>query len=281
VDYEYNIATYEVTAGQYAEFLNAVAATDAYGLYNTFMGVPPYGCQIERSGTSGSYAYSVAGDYADRPVNYVSWGDAARFANWLHNGQPSGTQGPSTTEDGAYELNGATSQSELDAVNRETDWLWAIPTEDEWYKAAYHKNDGATGNYFDYPTSSDTTPTNVAPPGGGNSANYFWAVPAPYYRNEVGAYTSSASPYGTSDQGGNVSELTEARLSFPERVCRGGDLYRTETLLHANYRYGWAVTTEDYYVGFRVVSRVPEPGSLLLLILGGAGIVARRRRVGA
>ena len=27
-----------------------------------------------------------------------------------------------------------------------------IPTENEWYKAAYHKNDGVTGNYFDYPT---------------------------------------------------------------------------------------------------------------------------------
>jgi len=32
VGYAYNIGTYEVTAGQYCEFLNAVATTDAYGL---------------------------------------------------------------------------------------------------------------------------------------------------------------------------------------------------------------------------------------------------------
>lgn len=33
VAYTYNIGKYEVTAGQYTEFLNAVAATDTYGLY--------------------------------------------------------------------------------------------------------------------------------------------------------------------------------------------------------------------------------------------------------
>jgi hypothetical protein len=110
VDYTYNIGKYEVTAGQYTEFLNAVAATDTYGLYNTSMGnVPALGANIQRSGSSGSYTYSVAADWADRPVNYVSWGDSARFSNWLHNGQPTGPQGLSTTEDGSYFLNGATS----------------------------------------------------------------------------------------------------------------------------------------------------------------------------
>lgn len=33
VGYTYNIGKYEITAGQYTEFLNAVAATDTYGLY--------------------------------------------------------------------------------------------------------------------------------------------------------------------------------------------------------------------------------------------------------
>ena len=27
-----------------------------------------------------------------------------RFANWLHNGQPTGSQGPGTTETGAYAI---------------------------------------------------------------------------------------------------------------------------------------------------------------------------------
>ena len=90
VDYVYNIGKFEVTAGQYTEFLNAVAAADTYGLYSENMWGMSRGCKIQRQGTPGSYAYSVAGDWADRPVNYVSWGDAARFANWMHNGQPTG-----------------------------------------------------------------------------------------------------------------------------------------------------------------------------------------------
>ena len=101
VDYAYNIGKYEVTAGQYTEFLNAVATTaDTYGLYNTLMWSDTYGCKIQRSGSPGSYSYLVDAngdgiedaDRVNRPVNYVSWGDAARFANWLHNGQPTGVQ---------------------------------------------------------------------------------------------------------------------------------------------------------------------------------------------
>jgi hypothetical protein len=38
------------------------------------------------------------------PVNYVSFYDALRFANWLHNGQPTGAQGNATTEGGAYTI---------------------------------------------------------------------------------------------------------------------------------------------------------------------------------
>ena len=119
VDYTYNIGKFEVTAGQYTEFLNAVAATDTYGLYSTYMWRDSWGCKIQRSGSSGSYAYSVASDWADRPVNYVRWGDAARFSNWLTNGMPTGAQDLTTTEDGPYFLNGATSEAALQARRSE------------------------------------------------------------------------------------------------------------------------------------------------------------------
>ena len=46
-----------------------------------------------------------AADWANRPVNYVNFWDAARFANWLHNGQPVGPQ--RFLEDLASELNRA------------------------------------------------------------------------------------------------------------------------------------------------------------------------------
>jgi hypothetical protein len=60
---------------------------------------------IARTGDSGRYQYSVIGS-PNHPITYVSWGDAVRFTNWLHNGQPTGAQAPGTTVTGAYTLHG-------------------------------------------------------------------------------------------------------------------------------------------------------------------------------
>jgi len=281
VDYAYNIGTYEVTAGQYTEFLNAVAKIDTYGLYSTSMWSDTYGCKIQRSGSSGSYAYSVASDWANRPVNHVSWGDAARFANWLHNDQPSGVQNAFTTEDGAYYLNGATTSGALLAVSREADWKWAITSEDEWYKAAYHKNDGVSGHYFDYPTGTDAVPSNVLTnPDPGNNANFLYNVSnytigSPYYRTEVGEFENSKSPYGTFDQGGNVWEWNEAVIGS-SRGLRGGSFGSSGGNLHAAGRGSDLPSNGDGSVGFRV-SEVPEPATLSLLALGGLALMRRRR----
>jgi len=297
VDYQYNIGKYEVTAGQYTEFLNAVAKTDTYSLYNTNMWSFSDGCKIQRSGSSGSYTYSVAPDWANRPVNLVSWGDAARFANWLHNGQPTGAQDASTTEDGAYFLNGATSNAALLAVTRETDWKWAIPSEDEWYKAAYHGN-----YYYDYPTSSDTAPGYVNDGGNlsgtgnpfteggtdpGNYATYDGdsktdGIGSPYYRTEVGEWENSDSPYGTFDQGGNVWEWNEAIIEGSYRGFRGGSFinYGASPAMHAAYRFMDSPTFEVDALGFRVV-QTPAPGAAILgmIGIGMVGAFTRKRRL--
>ncbi|MHC4698767.1 MAG: DUF4215 domain-containing protein [Planctomycetota bacterium] len=265
VDYEYNLAKFEVTAGQYTEFLNAVAATDTYALYNTYMwDEPNYGryCRIQQHGSPGSYSYSVAGDWADRPVSAVSWGDAARFANWLHNGQPTGDQDLTTTEDGSYYLDGATTIEELIAVVRKPDATWVIPSEDEWYKAAYHYNNGATGNYYDYPTSSDSIPSNdLIDPDPGNNANFSasdFTIGVPNWQTEVGEFENSDSPYGTFDQGGNVYEWNEAIFYGSYRGIRGGS-YRLGRLdLHAACRAYVNPTNEEFQLGFRVAEIDPE-----------------------
>ena len=108
VAYNYTISKNETTISQYAEFLNAVAKTDTYNLYNTGM-TTIYVNGISRDGSSGSFTYSVTEGSGNKPITYVNWFDAARFTNWMHNDQPSGTQIAGTTEDGAYTLDGATS----------------------------------------------------------------------------------------------------------------------------------------------------------------------------
>ena len=289
VDYTYNIGKYEVTAGQYTEFLNAVAATDTYGLYTPRMyGIDACGIGRIGNGTLGDpYRYRVEYAYVNRPVNVVSWGDAARFANWLHNGQPTGAQDLTTTEDGAYYLNGATSNEDLLEVTRKADWKWAIPTEDEWYKAAYYNP--ATSSYYDFPTSSNdpsgrdmTEETNP-----GNNANYRDAsdwdpIDPPYYTTVAGEFELSDSPYGTFDQGGNVREWNEAVIvvSFggPYRGLKGGDAYdrNVNATLAVNRGTGYPAG-EVLGSGFRV-SQVPEPATLSLLALGGLAMLKRRRK---
>ena len=306
VDYAYNMGKYEVTAGQYCEFLNAVAKTDAHGLYNANMDSSSLGCQITRHSTSEGYFYDFSGrpsgtaaDWENRPVNYVSWGDAARFANWLHNGQ-----GNSDTEDGSYALNGATSQTDLMAVIRENDATWVIPSVDEWYKAAYHENNGVTGDYFDYSTSSDNNlpgyinsignfsrtgdgsfieggidPGNYATYGseGEGEIAYQYGIGSPYYRTIVGEHENSASPYGTFDQGGNVFEYTEAHDSYS--YCLQGGAYSVdEPYLHAGYLSPIIVLEDEFSTsGFRMAS-VPEPGSITLLLCGLVSLIWKRWR---
>lgn len=282
VAYDYRIGKTEVTNTQYTAFLNAVAATDTYGLYSTLMDSDTRG-GITRSGSSGSYVYSVKADasaysYAAKPVVLVSWYDALRFANWLHNGQTSGAQDASTTEDGAYTFSGATSVG-----GRNADANWFLPSEDEWYKAAYHKNDGVTGNYFDYPTGSDTTPDNNLPSSdSGNSANFrdggFTTSDVNFPFTDAGAYTLSPGAYGTFDQGGNAWEWDEALISGSNRGLRGGSYLSAPGNLLASVRPSIDPANESVNIGFRVAT-IPEPSTLLMGAVGVIGLLLWRKCV--
>jgi len=138
VPYVYRIGKFEITAGQYCEVPQRRGRTDTYALYNTSMGSSG-GCMIQRKRLGRQLHVQCGLRLGNRPVTYVSWRDALRFANWLTNGQPAGAQAATTTEDGSYDLNVPDSMIE----RRPT--ALRHPREHEWYKAAYHKNDGVTG----------------------------------------------------------------------------------------------------------------------------------------
>ncbi len=295
VSYNYNIGKTEVTNSQYVGFLNAVAASDPYGLYNEFMEFTSQG-GITRSGSSGSYTYAVRSDaagqgpggsdytYGDKPVVWVSWYDSIRFANWLHNGQGSGD-----TETGAYTLLGGTpTPTNGNSITRNSGAMWFLPSEDEWYKAAYHKNDGVTGNYWNYSTSTNTVPNNNLPSADtGNSANFFddssgvgifTTGNTNYPLTDAGAYALSDSPYGTFDQGGNMREWNEDPVSSSSsRSVRGGYWFLFSSRLAASYRHlNIHPTNENLPFGFRVAS-IPEPTTCGLALVALCLAMSGRR----
>jgi hypothetical protein len=265
VSYSYSISSTEVTFAQYVEFLNAKAATDPLELYDTQSVFA-----VTRTGTPGSYAYEVKPGFAEKPVNFVTFFDALRFANWLHNGQ-----GEGDTENGSYTLLGGTATpSNAATVARVPSATIAVASENEWYKAAYYDPEAG---YFDYPAGSDAQPTCSAPTATPNSANCGFVTSL----TDVGAYTGSPSPYGTFDQGGNVAEWIDGGEPIPgARVVRGGSYTELATTLAAASP-GATFAANDYpTVGFRLVF-VPEPErSLGLLFAAGAlRLLARRRAV--
>lgn len=286
VDYDYRIGKYEVTAGQYTAFLNAVATADTYGLYNANMASTDDGSGINRSGPSGSYSYTVDAAFVNRPVNYVSFWDACRFANWLGNGQKSGAQDATTTERGAYTLDGYTG---IDGrtIQRNAGWTWAITSEDEWYKAAYYKGGGTNAGYWLFPTKSDSAPGRDLDDVFGNNANYYgdpFPLQPPYYTTVVGEFQNSESAYATFDQGGNVWEWNEAipYIADSLRSLGGGSFCEDVDLLWSKYCYHdyfyYHPSTEYNFTGFRVSQAVPEPSSIIALLGGLVPLFGLRRR---
>jgi formylglycine-generating enzyme required for sulfatase activity len=310
VDHSYSIGRTEVTIGQYTTFLNAVAASDPYELYAYPMATDPESSGIQRSGEWGSYHYATidnGGDGSRRPVTYVSWWDAARFANWMSNGQPTGAATSSTTENGAYDLGGWGSPwtaPARNAVNPNTGSAptYFVPTTDEWYKAAYYSPDkhgvGDAG-YWRYATQSDSEPGNQIG-SSANQANYRSATgyaTTPFaertgtqnYLTDVASFSGSPSWYGTFDQSGNVGEWTD--LDGVPNLYRGMD-----GGWWSDYPVHWPSSSRIEYhsgghfnhIGFRLAGvaavAVPEIapagfGGVMAVICGALGLMERRRRL--
>jgi len=283
----FQIMKYELTNSQYTDFLNSVDAggTNPNSVYNASMGSDPRGGIFFTSGAASGSKYAVRSNMGDKPVNYVSWFDAARVSNWYQNG----ATGTSSTETGAYTLSGT---STAPAVNSGATFY--VPTEDQWYKAAYFKGGSTNAGYWHYAMQSDSIPTAVtagyngvgSAGSTGNFANYNSSAS---WNGQTGNVTTvgtngGASAYGAFDMSGNLREwndLTGAPGSF--RGLRGG-YWNFYAGLSSSYSYSTAPSDENNSVGFRLASpvAVPEPSTWVMglagLACGGWQMWRRRRR---
>jgi formylglycine-generating enzyme len=289
---DFRIMKYEWTNSLYVEFLNAIdpQGTNPNAIYNSNMGSDARG-GITNTGTTDGTRYAFKTNMGDKPVNYVSWWDAARVSNWLHNGaQTYGTTNSSGTAPqniGAYTLSTATSGT-APAVNVGAQFY--VPTEDQWYKAAFYKASGTNAGYWDYATQSDLDPTEVtagltgigSAGGAGNFANYNRGAD---WNEQNGNVTTvgtngGASDYGAFDMSGNVYEWNDltgaAGLS---RGLRGGYWLLFAFNLSSADRV--TIDPSDEYessaLGFRLAApvAVPEP-STWVMGAGGLGFLAWR-----
>jgi hypothetical protein len=240
--------------------------------------------QIEKATASGLASVVAGAHTGAEPAANITWYEAAAFVNWLNT---------STGHQAAYQLTGVTALTLWSAADawdndpgagvdlnlyRHKDAYYFLPSEDEWYKAAYHQNDGVTANYWDYATGSNSIPTAVASGTGAGTAVYNGqADPA-----EVNL-AGGLSAYGTMGQNGNVWEWQESAFTAPNdnssenRAFRGGGWSDTEGFLRSSGRLGNAPAVSNIDVGFRVAS-VPEPSAAMLMIGPGLMWLTRRRR---
>lgn len=287
----YRIGKSEVTNNEYVTFLNAVAASDPLGLYNTGMNDNQTG-GITRSGVSGSYTYAVKSPTAgNQPVNWVSVYDAARFVNWLHNGAPTSVAPgsvDSVLNSRAYTL--LNQQNPGTALVRNIGAQVFLPTRNEWYKAGYYSQslNGGSGGYYNYASATNSAPTvstnpldsstNVGYYGQPNSANVMIAD----------GLANTESAYGAVGMLGNVSEWLEASTATQAYWIGGwfnmpvGNVNQWASGSFAESLHSSMNQTGAQ--GFRIAA-VPEPSTIMLAMLGlatvGGGEIARRRKLRA
>jgi len=272
VAYEYLIGRHEITIEQYCAFLNQVAARDPYGLYSDSMLTDASVLAIVRLGTDGKYTYKVLDEAPaghinagvklkpHRPIVCVSWASAARFCNWLHNGQGNGS-----TETGAYALNGVRDRR----VPREKDARFFLPTEDEWYKAAYYDVAGAGigAAYWQFGTRSNESPEVWKLPGYArwdaeslelpNIANWGVGGGACDTLAPVHLFPNAVSGYGCHCMSGNVAEWVEPKgdVDAREGIVRGGFWWEGAPPPNSAYRVQQAIQTANCDIGFRVAAK--------------------------
>jgi sulfatase modifying factor 1 len=284
VNYVFQIQDSEVTNAQYVAFLNSVDpnGTNPNGVFNASMSSSFRG-GILNSGSTPGAIYSAKNGMGQRPVNFVSWYDAARFVNWVQTGGVN-------TETGTYDLASATPTVRLPGAQ-----FW-LPSEDEWYKAAFYNP--STTSYNDYATGSNVNPSapalTVGTLAGTGPLQGTILNPSPttvVYANQgvvVGTVAEvksagSSSSFGAFDMNGNVFEFTDTAVNGSQVLMYGGGYGQALSVMGAlsptNNLPVSISTYENQGVGFRIAA-VPEPSTIAMVITGAivcGGLQVRRR----
>jgi len=234
VSYNYRIGKYEITNAQWNAFTSAAGT--------------PTGNPSE------AYSTNTFWTGTQQPTNNVSWYEAAQFCNYLTSGNKSL---------GAYQL-GANGSITVDRASAISTYgtIYVIPTEDEWYKAAFFKPN-ASGYSF-YANGTNTKPI------AGVQSNYNSNSPW-----NIGSGTIEQN--GTFDMMGNVWEWNENIVYSSFRGERGGSYGdgQNGNSCMSSWVLGTFPANDSIDMGFRIAS-VPEPATILLLGLGAA--MLRRKR---
>ena len=238
VDYVYKIGKYEITNAQWDAFVSAAGA--------------PTG------NPSNAYGESAYYTGVQQPTNRVSWYEVAQFCNYLTSGDKSL---------GAYLFsNGDFTVIDRNSAISAYGIAYVIPTEDEWYKAAYYTGSG----YSLYANGTDVAPI------AGVDTNYDNVIGQPW---DVG--TGTMEQNGTFDMMGNVAEWNETVLQTTGRGIRGGPYPCDDSYLRSSYQSYDNMFSESDSQGFRVVEVVPLPSAVILGSLGltFSGWLLKRKRM--
>jgi hypothetical protein len=277
VDYSYRLTETEITNTQWIEFVDT---------YSRLHPVPEV---INDPGFAGRDVYRGsddptnfdwhAGPQAENAAAVVGWFYAARYCNWLCNGKINAMW---AFESGAYDMSTFHRQPNgtwIGQTVHSAEASYWIPSNDEWVKGMYwdpNKLGQGSGDYWFYPTSSDTLPIG-GPPGTPGAQTSAGAWPSPYRYVPVASYPDASSPWGLLDGSGGAPEYLEGWVE--NAAFRGSQtreqLYASVDRLDATID---AVFPTAAIAGLRIASSVPEPGCLVLMCVAGGWIHQSRRR---
>lgn len=258
VDYVFRIAKTEVTVGQWFEFVTA------YAPFYDLNGI----ADPDFTGQSINYAfdglYILPGVSPQRPSD-MSWEYAARYCNWLHNGQVNEAW---AFESGAYDTSTFTFNPDgtpNHQIERSPGARYWIPSLDEWTKAAHYDPDrygpGQEG-YWLYPNGSNERSIGggLLPDEGGERNAGFSSDGWPI---EVASFPQIQSPYGLLDASGGMAEWLEEQARNPEVMIHGGSPYvdfsdtEPENPDRIDYYFGFTINSTLSWSGFRLAGALP------------------------